>query len=112
MKSDKFWIIWHVLIYSASLIVTIIFLIPFWLAILFVNIPDIIDWLIIRPIQKRKRKRNQDISGEKDYQLHQIADWIRNKLFFWLPDLTYKRVGIITELVTIGILSILIWLFI
>ncbi|MFW9818760.1 MAG: hypothetical protein ACFFE5_04040 [Candidatus Thorarchaeota archaeon] len=112
MKDDKFWIIWHVIIYSASIIVAIIFFIPFWLALLSVNIPDVIDWFIIRPLQNRKRKMGSEVSEEKNYRLHHISDWIRSKLFFWLPDLRYKKVGIITELVTIGILSFLIWLFI
>lgn len=112
MKKDKFWVIWHVIIYFASIMVAIIFLIPFWLALLSVNLPDIIDWFIIRPIRNRKRRFGSEAGEEKNYRLHQIADWIRAKLFFWLPDLTYKKVGIITELVTIGILSILIWLFI
>ena len=112
MKGDKFWIIWHVIIYSVSIIITIIFIIPFWLAILSVNIPDIIDWFIIRPIQNKRNRKISGIGEKKNYRLHQIADWIRSKLFFWLPDLTYKKIGILTELVTIGILSFLIWLFI
>lgn len=112
MKEDKFWIMWHIIIYSASILVAIIFLIPFWLSLIFVNMPDVIDWFIIRPIHKRKKKMNIAMEDEKNYRLHQIADWIRSKLLFWLPDLTYKKVGIITELVTIGVLSFLIWLFI
>ncbi|MFX0023480.1 MAG: hypothetical protein ACFE9S_14235 [Candidatus Hermodarchaeota archaeon] len=112
MKKDKFWVIWHVIIYSASIIVAVIFLIPFWLALLSVNIPDVIDWFIIRPLNNRKRGKSSEVGEEKNYRLHRIADWIRSKLLFWLPDLTYKKVGIITELITIGILSFLIWLFI
>ncbi len=112
MKDDKFWIIWHIIIYSASIIVAIIFIIPFWLGIFFVNLPDILDWFLIRPIKNRKNRKISGTKEEKNYRLHQIADWIRIKLFFWLPDLTYKKVGIITELVTIGILSFLIWSFI
>jgi hypothetical protein len=112
MKNDKFWVIWHLIIYSASLIVAIIFFIPFWLALLSVNIPDVIDWFILRPINNRKKRISSEDSEKKNYQLHRIADWIRSKLLFWLPDLTYKKVGIITELVTISILSVLIWLFI
>jgi hypothetical protein len=112
MKKDKFWVIWHLIIYSASIIVAIIFLVPFWLALLSVNIPDIIDWFIIRPSRNRKRRSGSEVGEGKNYRLHKIADWIRSKLFFWLPDLTYKKVGIITELITIGILSFLIWLFI
>ncbi len=109
MKKDKFWIIWHVIIYSASLVTLIVFFIPFGFAILFVNLPDIIDWFILRPLQNRKLKKDPNYEVEKKYLFHRISDWIRNKLFFWLPDLTYKRYGVINELIVITLLSILIW---
>jgi hypothetical protein len=112
MKTDKFWIIWHVIIYSASLVTLIIFFIPFWLAMLFVNLPDIIDWFILRPLQNRKLRKNSDYDVEKKYLFHRISEWIRKKLLYWLPDLTYKRYGIITELIIITLLSILIWVYI
>jgi hypothetical protein len=112
MKKDKFWISWHIIIYSASLITLIIFFIPFWLAMLCVNLPDIIDWFILRPIQNRRQKKNLSSQSDKKYVFHQFADWIREKLFFWLPDLTYKRYGVIIELIVITILSFLIWIYI
>ena len=112
MKNDKFWIIWHILTYGASVITVIIFFIPFWLGMLFVNIPDIIDWFIIRPIRNRKKRKNSESNVKNVYSLHQISDWIRKKLLFWLPDLTYKKYGVITELIIIGILSYFICLFI
>ncbi len=112
LKKDKFWIIWHVIIYFASTGIFIIFFIPFWLAMLSVNIPDIIDWFILRPIQKKRKRKNPDSDLKKNYLFHQITDWIRDKLFFWLPDLTYKKYGVINELIMIGILSILIGLYI
>ncbi|MFW9829688.1 MAG: hypothetical protein ACFFEY_19095 [Candidatus Thorarchaeota archaeon] len=112
MKKDKFWILWHIIIYSASLITLIIFFIPFWLAMLCVNLPDIIDWLILRPIQNRRQKKNLGSQSGKKYIFHQTVDWIRQKLFFWLPDLTYKRYGVVNELIVITILSFLIWIYI
>lgn len=112
MKKDKFWITWHIIIYSASIVIAIIFFIPFWLVILSVNLPDIIDWFILRPIQNRKKRKNPGSELDKNYFFHHIADWIRNKFFFWLPDLTYKRYGVITELLIITLLSFLIWLYI
>ncbi|MFX1378304.1 MAG: hypothetical protein ACFFA4_04355 [Promethearchaeota archaeon] len=112
MKKDKFWIIWHIIIYSASIVSSIIFFVPFWFAILSVNFPDIIDWFILRPIQNKKQRKKLKIEGKKNYLLHQISDWIRDKIFFWLPDFTYKKYGVINELLVIGILSFLIYLYI
>jgi len=112
MKNDKFWITWHIIIYSASIVVTILFFIPFWLSMLFVNLPDIIDWFILRPIRNRKIRKNPTSNLKNLYSLHQVSDWIRKKFLFWLPDLMYKRYGVITEIITIGILSFLIYLFI
>lgn len=112
MKADKFWITWHIIIYSASITTAIIFFIPFWVSILFVNLPDIIDWFILRPIRNKNKRKNPESNLKKNYSVHQISDWIRNELLFWLPDLTYKKYGIITELLIIGILTFFICLFI
>ncbi|MFX1551217.1 MAG: hypothetical protein ACFFB9_12740 [Promethearchaeota archaeon] len=111
MKKDKFWIIWHIIIYSASIVTTIIFFIPFWLIMVSINLPDVMDWFILRPIQNRKKRKNPDSEKNKNYFFHQISDWIRNKLLYWLPDLTYKRYGVITELLVITLLISLIWLY-
>ncbi|MFX1417593.1 MAG: hypothetical protein ACFE9N_01600 [Promethearchaeota archaeon] len=112
MINDNFWIVWHIIMYTASITTTIIFFIPFWLSILSVNLPDIIDWFILRPIKNKKKRENPEIIIKKNYSFHQISDWIRDKILFWLPDLTYRRYGITTELIIIGTLSFLIFLFI
>jgi hypothetical protein len=39
----------------------------------------------------------------KKYYLHPLADRIRSKLFFWLPNLSYNRNGILPELILIAI---------
>jgi hypothetical protein len=111
-KKDKFWLVWHIIIILASITTGIVFAIKFWLGLLMVNLPDIIDWYILRPLQKRNRRKNPKINAEIFLLFHPIADWIRYKLLFWLPDLTYKKYGIITELITIGVLSVLIYFFI
>ncbi|UCC20615.1 MAG: hypothetical protein JSV62_04825 [Promethearchaeota archaeon] len=112
MKNDKFWITWHIIIYTASIVTFIIFFLPFWLGMLFVNLPDIIDWFILRPIKNKKKRESPDAIIKKNYSMHQISDWIRIKILFWLPDLTYKKYGVITELIMIGFFSSLIYLFI
>ena len=104
--------VWHIIIIVASITTGIIFSIKFWLGLLMVNLPDIIDWFILRPFQNRKRRKNPEIQGEIFLLFHPIADWIRKKILFWLPDLTYKKYAVITEVIVIGLLSILIYLFI
>lgn len=112
IKGDKFWIIWHVIIYGASATTIIIFIIPYWLAILFSYLPDIIDWHIMRPIQKFRKMKNSESKVKYKYLIHPIIDWLRMKLFFWLPNLKDKKYAIMTELLIISILSFLIYLYI
>ncbi|MHA1915619.1 MAG: hypothetical protein ACW986_08575 [Promethearchaeota archaeon] len=105
MKQDYFWWIWHIFIYIVSITSILIFFIPFGFVIFVVNLPDIVDWFILRPIQKRKKRKNVDLECETRYVFHHLADLIRNKAFFWLPDLTYIRYGIITELLVVSLFS-------
>jgi hypothetical protein len=108
-KEDKFWVTWHIIIFSLSILSIIILIIPFWLGILFVNIPDLIDWFILRPIDNRKYKENPDLKWRKSYLFHPLADWIRKYVFFWLPEWTYKKASISVEIIIILVLSILIF---
>ncbi|MHA1191364.1 MAG: hypothetical protein ACTSP9_03595 [Promethearchaeota archaeon] len=107
-KDDKFWVIWHVIIYSASILSIIFLIIPYWLGILFANIIDIWDWFILRPIKKRKVKSGSDPNWGQKWYLHKHADWVRDKFFGWLPNWRYKYFGIIIEVVIIIFLSIII----
>lgn len=111
-KEDKFWVSWHIILLSLSILSVIIFVIPFWLGILFVNIPDLIDWFILRPISNRKNKENATLKWKKSYLFHPIADWIRKKMLFWLPEWTYKKASILVEISIITILSIVIFFII
>ena len=106
-KGDKFWIIWHYIIYLLSIISFFIFMIPYWLGMLFANIIDIWDWFILRPIQKRIRKKSPESKWGDKYYLHWTVDWVRDKLFFWLPVRNYKKSGILIEIFIIIILSVI-----
>ena len=106
-KGDKFWIIWHYIIYSLSLLSIIVFIIPYWLSMLFANIMDLWDWFTLRPIQKKIRKKNPESKWGDKYYFHRIVDWFRNKLFFWLPKRTYKRSGVFIEILLICVLSLI-----
>jgi len=108
LKGDKFWIIWHIIIYSGSLIILIIFFIPYWLGMLFAKIVDIWDWFILRPIQNRKKKKNPESKWMEKYFFHPTIDKIRKKTLFWLPNWNYERKGIIPEIIIIFFLLVII----
>ncbi len=82
-------------------------MIPYWLGMLFANIIDVWDWFILRPIQKRIRKKNPESKWGDKYYLHWTVDWVRDKLFFWLPVRNYKKSGILIEIFIIIILSVI-----
>jgi len=112
-KEDKFWLIWHIIILASSAAVLVVFIVPFWLGILFANLVDVWDWLILRTIRNRKKRKNPESNWANlnKYYIHNIIDWIREKPCSWLPNLNYKRYGIIVEIINIVLLSILIWIF-
>ena len=107
-KEDKFWLIWHYIIYAVSLFSIAIFFIPYWLSMLFANIMDIWDWFILRPIQKKLKNKNPESKWGDKYYFHRIVDWVREKLFFWLPKRNYKKSGVIIEILLISGLSLII----
>ena len=108
VQKDKFWVVWHVIIYTLSILSILYFIIPFWLGILFANIIDIWDWFILRPIQNRKRKKVPETNWGEKYYFHRIVDVTRNKLFYWLPKWNYKRATILIEILIIVVLVLLI----
>lgn len=117
---DKIWVAWHIFVYVSGVVIIFIFLIPFWIGMLFAYLPDIVDWYILRPIQKyilrpiQKRRNKKESSPNIEYTLvfHPMIDWIRAKFFFWLPKWNYKKSGILIELAFIASISILIYFFI
>jgi len=108
-KDDMFWVMWHILIYSLSIISTIFFLSPFWLGLLFANIIDIWDWLILRSLQKIKKKYTPSSKWGENLYIHRLIDRFRCRLFYWLPKWNYKKPGVIIEIliITISIITIL-----
>ena len=108
IKRDKFWIVWHVIIYFLSILSIVIFVIPFWLGLLCANLFDLWDWFILRPIQNKKKKNVPETKWGEKYYFHRIIDATRNKLFYWLPKWNYKKGGILIEVLIIIILTIFI----
>ena len=114
LKDDKFWVIWHYIIAISSIstiCVGLFFFIPYIIGGLFANLVDIWDWVILRPIQNKKKKENPDSKWGEGYFIHPVIDWIRDKPFFWLPNWNYKKKAITVEIITITILLILILFF-
>ena len=108
IQRDKFWIVWHVIIYALSILSIVIFVIPFWLGLLCGNLFDLWDWFILRPIQNKKKKNVPETKWGEKYYFHRIIDATRNKLFYWLPKWNYKKGGILIEIIIIIILTIFI----
>jgi len=106
-KDDRFWLIWHIIIYALSAFSIVIFIIPFWLSIISANIMDLWDWFIARPIQRRKKKKDPESEWKNPLYLHSSVDWFREKLLFWLPRWTYKKGGVVIEITVILIFCIL-----
>ena len=106
-KGDKFWLSWHIFSYGSGIIALII-LYPYIIGIIFANFVDLIDWLILRPLDK-KRNENRTVDYKKSYFFHNFIDKLREKLLFWLPNWNYKKYAIIPEIIIITTLGILIY---
>ena len=100
-KDDKFWLFWRVFDYSGTAIIAIIFFFPYVLGMLFANMMDIVDWVILRPIY-RKKVSPEEFDWNKNFVFHDLIAKFREKLLFWLPNWRFKKFGIITELIIIS----------
>ena len=89
---DWFWVSYHLSIFIGSIVLLVFFIVDYWWAIIAANLPDLIDWLILRPIFKKKPV------------MHPIADKIRNFLFKKTPNWNHKRWTIVIEFGIIGVL--------
>ena len=101
---DKFWVSWNITVRISGYIAIFLFF-PYYLGMLFANLPDIWDWVIVRRIQKRR-----NINGKTDYHhsnfFHRIVDKIREKTLYWLPNWNYKKFGVIPEILVVIVLII------
>ncbi len=89
---DWFWVSYHLVIYIGSVVILIFFVVDYWWVIIAANLPDIIDWLILRPFFK------------KEPVCHPIADKLRDFLFKRTPNWNHKRWTIIIEFAIVGVL--------
>ncbi|MHA1821948.1 MAG: hypothetical protein ACTSU2_09175 [Promethearchaeota archaeon] len=96
---DKFWLSYHIFIYSMTLFMVIFFWRPYWPALIASIFIDIIDWGILRPILHHKPV------------IHPSIDKFRKKCFPFLPNLLEKKWTVINEFVIWTILIILIFVF-
>lgn len=89
---DWFWVSYHLMIYSGSIVLLVFFLVEYWWVILAANLPDLVDWVILRLFFK------------KEPIFHPIADKLRNFLFKRTPNWNHKRWSIFIEFGIVGIL--------
>jgi len=89
---DWFWVSYHLLIYIGSVVILVFFLVDYWWVIIAANLPDLIDWIVIRLFFK------------KEPVFHPIADKLRKFLFRQTPSWNHKRWTIIIEFAIIGVL--------
>ena len=89
---DWFWVSYHLLIYIGSVVLLIFFFVDYWWAILAANLPDLIDWFVLRVFFK------------KQPVIHPIIDKLRGFLFKKTPNWNHKRWTIIIEFGIIGAL--------
>ncbi|MBD3195927.1 MAG: hypothetical protein GF317_12770 [Candidatus Lokiarchaeota archaeon] len=110
MKDDTFWVIWHIIVILISIIFTIIFINPYWIGILSANFVDIWDWIIIRIIYSKYILTPDKNKSSKIIYIHTFIDKIRERFFSWLPNLNYKKIGILPEIFIISGLLIIIFI--
>ncbi|MFX0099038.1 MAG: hypothetical protein ACFFCS_05610 [Candidatus Hodarchaeota archaeon] len=95
ITSDKFWLVWHGIVFLGSAVVLIYYWNLYWLGMGAAVLPDLYDWLFIRPV--RSLKKDPDFMKGKDF--HPFIDNFREKYLPWIPNWTHKRRGIIPELI-------------
>lgn len=103
-KGDLFWISWQIITYGSGTIL-ILFFLPYAIGMLFANLVDIIDWLILRPLHRIKFK-TEELDWTKNYFFHNFIAKIRKYTLFWLPNWTYEKKAIIPEIIINVILII------
>ena len=91
---DKFWVSFHILTFILTLFVAVLFIKLYFWPMFFSVLIDIIDWLILRAILKKKPV------------FHPLIDKFRNKFFFWLPNWIEKKWAVINEFIILLFLGL------
>ncbi|MFX0099039.1 MAG: hypothetical protein ACFFCS_05615 [Candidatus Hodarchaeota archaeon] len=92
---DKFLVVWHAIILVGMLVVLIYYWNRYWLGMGAAVLPDLYDWLFIRPVRSLKK----DPDFMKGKEIHPLIDKFREKYLPWIPNWTLKRRGIIPEII-------------
>ena len=96
-KGDTFWLSWQIITYGSGAILILLFY-PFVLGILFANLVDLIDWVILRILYTRMIKKVK-IDWKYNHIFHSIIAKIRKKTLFWLPNWYYEKKAVISEII-------------
>ncbi len=96
---DPFWKGWHLVVIVGSVIVAVVFWVPYFWGGFFACIVDIVDWGITRPICALKKVQlPEDPNFYPRYFIHYWIGRFRSKCFWFLPDWKEKRRGIVPEI--------------
>ncbi len=96
---DPFWKGWHLIVFVGSVVVALVFWVPYFWGMLFAYIVDVVDWGITRPICSLKKVQlPDDPTFYPRYFFHYWIGRFRKKVFSFLPDWKEKRYGIVPEL--------------
>ena len=99
-QHTNFWLCWHIFVYSSGILYIIILLTNnpiLVVGILGANLTDIWDWILLRWLLKSQNKK---------LYIHKYAIMLRSFFKDHVPDLTYKKIGIIPEFLLIIVTSV------
>jgi hypothetical protein len=110
---DPFWKGWHLIVIVGSIVVAIVFWVPYFWGMFACIVVDIVDWGILRPIcALRKVQLPEDPAFFPRYFIHYWIWRFRMKVFPFLPDWKEKHRGIVPEILiwvacTLGVILFL-----
>ncbi|MEX2681712.1 MAG: hypothetical protein Q6373_008930 [Candidatus Sigynarchaeota archaeon] len=108
---DPFWKGWHAVVIAGSILVAIVFWVPYFWGVFFACTVDIVDWGITRPVCVLKKVQlPEDPNLYPRYFIHHWIGRFRSRCFSFLPDWKEKRRGILPE-IAIWVVSTLVVVF-
>jgi hypothetical protein len=98
--NDPFWKGWHVIVLVGTVVVALVFWVPYFWGMFFAYVVDVVDWGITRPVCALKKvKLPEDPAFYPRFFIHYWIGQFRMKAFPFLPDWTMQRKGIFPEIV-------------
>ncbi|GAB4314983.1 MAG: hypothetical protein Kow0069_16610 [Promethearchaeota archaeon] len=103
---DPFWMVYHLAVAAASVLVAVWFWHPYWPFMLSGVLVDAWDWGVLRA--------GKALSGDADWgkglEFHRFVDRIRERWCGLLPDWNHSRRGVLPEVALVAGLVVAAWL--